>query len=163
MSLLIKGGITKLSELTIDNDKVWLDKGISSIKELALGMVEGDILVHDGTRIIRMPASVAHMVLTSAGILSMPVWAPGGTYLERFFPESAYLSFIAVLDAPDQDWPETPAITKTLDVEGLINPGQFKTLTPPEPTLALAHGLDAPDQFWPEVADLTTQLVTSVA
>lgn len=79
-------GISALSQLNIDADKVWATKGISNIKELALGMIQGDLLVHNGVRIIRFPASVANLVLTSMGVGMMPVWAPGGLYLNRYFP-----------------------------------------------------------------------------
>jgi hypothetical protein len=85
-------GITALSQLNIDADKVWLTKGISNIKELALAMIQGDFLVHDGTRIIRFPAGIANMVLTSNGVGLLPSWQPGGTYFNRFFPASIYLT-----------------------------------------------------------------------
>jgi hypothetical protein len=86
------GGISKLSELIIDADKVWADKGISSVKELAAGMVKGDFLVHDGTRIIRLPPGIANTVLTSGGALTIPSWQPGGTYYSRYFPASIYIT-----------------------------------------------------------------------
>ena len=53
VSLLIKG-VTKISELTIDTDKIWLDKGISNIKEIVLGMTKGDIAFHDGTKLVKL-------------------------------------------------------------------------------------------------------------
>ena len=43
-SLLMKLGITRLSELAIDGDKDWEGHGISNLKELASGMQRGDIL-----------------------------------------------------------------------------------------------------------------------
>jgi hypothetical protein len=43
VSLLIKGGITKLSELEIDADKDWQAKEIQNLKAIATGMLEGDI------------------------------------------------------------------------------------------------------------------------
>lgn len=96
MSLLVKG-VTKLSQLTIDGDgaggdKDWGLTGIKSIKELALAMVQGDILVHDGVRIVRLPAGVTNLVLTSNGPLNIPSWQPGGLYLNRYFPASIYLT-----------------------------------------------------------------------
>ena len=42
--LLIKLGVTKLSQLTIDADKDWEGYGVSNVKELAPGMQRGDIL-----------------------------------------------------------------------------------------------------------------------
>jgi hypothetical protein len=88
MSLLLKGGISKLSELEIDADKDWQGKGIANIKEVVAGMAIGDILQHDGVRLVRLPAGVAHQVLTSEGLGHLVVWAPGGTYFYRFFPVS---------------------------------------------------------------------------
>ncbi len=97
MSFVSTGGITKLSQLTIDGDgaggdKDWSLTGIKSIKELALAMVQGDLLVHDGVRIIRLPASIANQVLTSNGPGNIPTWQPGGLYLNRYFPASIYLT-----------------------------------------------------------------------
>ena len=42
--LLVKMGITRLSELEIVIDKDWGGHGISNLKELASGMQRGDIL-----------------------------------------------------------------------------------------------------------------------
>lgn len=80
------GGITKLSELQIDADKNWNGKGISNLKWLAAGMQIGDIAVFDGVRLIKLSPAAAGMVLTSQGPGNIPIWAPGGTYLDRFFP-----------------------------------------------------------------------------
>ena len=45
MSLLIKAGISKLSELEIDADKDWQGKGITNVKEMASAMGHGDLVV----------------------------------------------------------------------------------------------------------------------
>ena len=42
--MLVRSGITRLSELAIDADKDWGDHGISNLKELAPGMQRGDSL-----------------------------------------------------------------------------------------------------------------------
>jgi hypothetical protein len=42
--LLIKLGVTQLSQLEIDSDKDWGGYGVSNVKELASGMQRGDIL-----------------------------------------------------------------------------------------------------------------------
>ena len=42
--LLIKLGVTRLSQLEIDADKDWGGYGVSNVKELASGMQRGDIL-----------------------------------------------------------------------------------------------------------------------
>lgn len=74
--ILVKAGITKLSELEIDADKDWNGKGITSLKELAAGMARGDILVHDGALLARVsPGSIGHE-FTSAGGGHMPGWSP---------------------------------------------------------------------------------------
>ncbi len=74
MALLMKQGITKLSELTIDTDKVWLDMGISQIKEIALGMTEGDILYHDGTRLVKLSPGITSSELKTLGPGHNPYW-----------------------------------------------------------------------------------------
>ena len=88
MSLLLKGGISKLSELEIDADKDWQAKGISNIREVAPGMTIGDTVQHDGAKLVRLSAGIANYVLTSQGALHLVTWAPGGTYYERYFPVS---------------------------------------------------------------------------
>lgn len=45
--------VSKLSRLIIDYDKSWLDFGITELKELASGMQKGDMIIHDGTRLVR--------------------------------------------------------------------------------------------------------------
>ena len=42
--LLIKLGVTRLSQLEVDIDKDWGGYGVSNMKELASGMQRGDIL-----------------------------------------------------------------------------------------------------------------------
>ena len=88
MSLLLKGGISKLSELNIDIDKDWQGQGIANIREVAAGMAIGDIVQHDGVKLVQLPAGLANQVLTSQGALHLVTWAPGGTYYERYFPVS---------------------------------------------------------------------------
>lgn len=86
-------GIKFLSQLGIDADKDWNAKGISDLKELALGMVQGDIIVRGaGGVLIRLPPGIANMVLTSNGPGNIPSWQPGGLYLSRYFPETISLS-----------------------------------------------------------------------
>ncbi len=131
MSFVSTGGITKLSQLTIDADKVWALKGISNIKELALGMVQGDILVHDGTRIIRLSAGVANMVLTSAGAGLLPTWAPGGTYLNRYFPASIYLTkALAVVIANKTVTRSAPITSAHVETTGDLPASLVKMLAP---------------------------------
>ncbi|AQU05304.1 hypothetical protein B1778_00765 [Dehalococcoides mccartyi] len=55
MSLLIfPKSVDTLSALEIDADKNWQTFGIVNLKELVSGMQRGDILAHDGTRIVKL-------------------------------------------------------------------------------------------------------------
>lgn len=74
MSLLIKGGITRLSELTIDADKNWQAQGISNIEELVVGMNMGDFLTHDGAVIVIITPGPPGMILTSNGPGNPIIW-----------------------------------------------------------------------------------------
>ena len=68
------GGITKLSELTIDADKNWADKGISQLKEIVPGMTAGDIVYHDGTRLVKLSPGVTGSELITLGTGHAPIW-----------------------------------------------------------------------------------------
>lgn len=87
MSLLIKaGGITKLSELTIDADKDWQVKGITNLKQVAAAMDTGDLAVRNGPVLVRfVPGNVGN-VLISAGPGHLPTWAPAPGPLRVFIP-----------------------------------------------------------------------------
>lgn len=111
MGFVSTGGITKLSQLIIDANKDWQTKGISNLKELALGMIQGDILVHDGTRIIRLPPGVANTVLTSGGAGVVPSWQAGGLYLARYIPATIGLSKALALVSVDQAIPKNAILT----------------------------------------------------
>jgi hypothetical protein len=100
MGLLIKG-ITKLSELEIDADKVWVDlgavpHGITSIKEVAQAMARGDLVVRGDTVLIRIQPGADGYVLTSSGLGKIPVWMPAGGSLKYYFPV-----WIGLTDAED--------------------------------------------------------------
>jgi hypothetical protein len=56
-------------------------------------MVGGDLIAKGlGGILVRIPAGIANTVLTSQGALMLPVWAPGGLYLNRYFPANINLS-----------------------------------------------------------------------
>ena len=78
-ALLIKGGITKLSELEIDGDKDWNGKTILNISGVAAGMQKGGVLVHNGSVLVEViPGSIGHE-FTTGGPGNMPSWlAPPG-------------------------------------------------------------------------------------
>jgi len=73
-ALLIKlpGGITKLSELTIDADKDWQGFGIFNIKEVAAAMAKGDLAI--GGSIVKLTPGAVGLPLTSAGAGNTPTW-----------------------------------------------------------------------------------------
>jgi len=86
MSLLVKGGITRLSELEIDADKDWQSRGISNIKELAPAMAKGDLIARGDSVLIRLHPGSLGYVLTSAGPLHIPSWQPAGGELKYYYP-----------------------------------------------------------------------------
>jgi hypothetical protein len=93
MSLLVNSRkITKLSQIQIDVDKDWRGKGISNIKQIAEGMAKGHVIQHSGSILETLAPGPASYVLTSAGPGQRVVWAPGGTYLHRYFPVSIDLT-----------------------------------------------------------------------
>lgn len=117
MSLLLKAGISKISELEIDADKDWQGRGISNLKEVAAGMATGDIAQHDGARLVKLPPGLANYVLTSEGPGKLVTWAPGGTYYERFFPVSIVASHSEGLVAPVAA-PKSASIVSSLNYPG---------------------------------------------
>lgn len=70
---------TKLSELTIDADKDWDGKGISQLKELALGMQKGDVFFRQVGVLVKLsPGSIGHELTTHGPGLSIAWEAPPG-------------------------------------------------------------------------------------
>jgi hypothetical protein len=126
-----KPGIRYLSELIIDCDKNWLGYGIHNIKQVAAGMAIGHVLQHNGSILEGLPPGVAHYVLTSEGLGKKVIWAPGGTYYERFFPVSIDLSHKEGKVTPDAV-KQIIAAMATSHVETYLDaPGDFvKRLTP---------------------------------
>ena len=57
--------VHKLSELTIDTDKLWGVKGITSVKEVAEGMTKGDMVYFDGTRLVKITPGPIGTMLTA--------------------------------------------------------------------------------------------------
>ncbi|MBA7556809.1 hypothetical protein ES705_49529 [subsurface metagenome] len=131
MSLLVKGGISKLSELGIDADKDWQVKGISNIKEIAEAMAIGHIAQHDGTKLVTLPPGVANTVLTSQGVGHLVVWMPGGTYLHRYFPVSIDLSYaLAIVEAAKSHEKAILLATSHKQAYGDAPADMIKRLTP---------------------------------
>lgn len=141
MSLLIKvKGISKLSELEIDTDKDWNLKGIFNIKEIARGMAIGHIAQRNDTKMVKLPPGIANYVLTSQGPGKLLTWAPGGTYLARYYPVSIELSHaeaIAVVDhSLSKGLPIPTALGYQRDIGVGHNLGWFRML---KPEVALSH------------------------
>jgi len=66
---------SKLSEVDIDVDKDWQAFGITNLKQLAEGMVKGDVLYSDGTRLVRLASSSIGSMLTTHDMQHDPTWS----------------------------------------------------------------------------------------
>ena len=143
MALLIKG-VTKLSQLSIDANKDWNLKGITNVKELAAGMQKGDFFVHDGTKIIRLPASTANLVLTSNGPLQLPSWLPGGLYLNRYFPAEIELGYSVAIKTPTVKAINSPLATVLIKNTG-DDVANYLKLLEPAVTLPSTVAVTAPN------------------
>ena len=66
---------SKLSEVDIDVDKDWQAFGITNLKQLAEGMVKGDVLYSDGTRLVRLLSSSIGSMLTTHDMQHDPTWS----------------------------------------------------------------------------------------
>jgi hypothetical protein len=132
MSILVRAkGITKLSQLQIDGDKDWNGKGITNIKHIAEGMTKGHIMQHNGQVLETLPAEVAANVLTSAGPGQKVVWAPGGTYLNRYFPVSIHLTQDARKPfSTDRNKSILAPLTVPYSIEDHLNAGWVERLEP---------------------------------
>ena len=131
MSLLTKGGISRLSELIIDADKPWAGMGISNIKELALAMAKGDLLVRGNTIIQKLGPGTIGQVLTSAGAGHLPTWQPGAA-LELYFPAAIELALaFSSLGSIDHNVNESGGIDTDLkQAYGDAPADMIKRLTP---------------------------------
>lgn len=74
-ALLIKLGITRLSELMIDADKDWQLKGITNLLELASSMQKGDMLIRSDNVIVKITPGGAGTRLTTQGPGALPTWS----------------------------------------------------------------------------------------
>ena len=75
MSLLVlPKNVATLSQLEIDVDKDWQGFGITNLKELASGMLPGDTLTHDGSRIVKLSPTNIGDELTSGGTGHSTTW-----------------------------------------------------------------------------------------
>jgi hypothetical protein len=131
MSLLIVAkGITKLSQLQIDTDKDWGGKGIANIRRIAEGMAKGHVIQHNGLILESLPPGLANYVLTSAGSGQKVVWAPGGTFFNRFYPIVISLAKSAAVFNPPKSKGLSAPIVAALGYADGIHPAWFRTQRP---------------------------------
>jgi hypothetical protein len=132
VSILVKGrGINKLSQLQIDCDKDWRGRGIINIRHIAAGMEKGHIIQHNGQVLETLSPEAAENVLTSAGPGQKVVWAPGGTYLHRYFPVTLDLDTQMERHFNAEQIRELMApLTVPYGIEHRINPSWFARLEP---------------------------------
>jgi len=145
MSLLLKGGITKLSELEIDTDKDWQSRGITNLGGVAAGMAVGHVVQRNGGKLQTLAPGPAHTVLTSEGPGHLVVWAPGGTYFERYLPVTVDLEHDEGLVAPDSSREITAAIASSFARTHGDAPGDMIKRLTPALVLANAEAIVTPD------------------
>jgi len=145
MSLLLKGGISKLSELEIDTDKDWQSRGITNLGGVAAGMATGHVVQRNGDKLQTLPPGPAHTVLTSEGPGHLVVWAPGGTYFERYLPVTVDLEHSEGLIAPDSSREITAAIASSFARAHGDAPGDMIKRLTPALALANAEAIVTPD------------------
>jgi hypothetical protein len=145
MSLLLKGGITKLSELEIDTDKDWQSRGITNLGGVAAGMAIGHVVQRNGGKLQTLAPGPAHTVLTSEGPGHLVVWAPGGTYFERYLPVTVDLEHDEGLIAPDLTKGLTATIASSFARAHGDAPGDMIKRLTPALVLANAEAIVTPD------------------
>jgi len=145
MSLLTKGGITRLSELTIDADKNWQAMGVSNVKELAAGMARGDLLARGLSIIQRLQPGTPGYVLTSAGPLHVPSWQPPAVALEYYIPVPIDLTHAEAKVVPDDTHNEDAPITSPYVADYLDDVANNLTRLDRGVALVDAEAIVAPD------------------
>ncbi len=73
-ALLVRPGITRLSQLEIDADKDWQAMGISNIAAVVESTKKGDLIFSDGTVLSVLSAGPIGMLLMTQGPGTIPVW-----------------------------------------------------------------------------------------
>lgn len=163
MSFVVKGGgggPTNWSDIVIDADKNMLGFGMSNMKQVVAGMIGGDLIAKGlGGVLIRIPAGTANTVLTSAGIGQVPTWAPGGLYLNRYFPVNIYLANpVQTKVTVDKTHAATAALSSAhVEATGDLPASGIKLLTP-EVTLPDSEALVVVDHTDAETVPLTQKI-----
>lgn len=151
MSWLIKGGITKLSELEIDVDKDWQAKEITNLKAVVSAMVQGDI-VFRGSDILQKLAGEYGVGYNFLHMQNTGMLAPEWTDIQDII---AYLTgAVNRMIAPPTLVIPTPAI----GVEAAAAsspPGRTATpsLTIPAPSISEAAVANSPGAVDGAIAD----------
>lgn len=131
MSLLIKAGITKLSELEIDADKDWQIKGITNLKEVAAAMAKGDFSVRNDAILVRFAPGPIGTVLVSAGPGHLPAWEPAPGPLKVWLPAWISLTHAEAIVPVDQSHNKDAPITSShVQAYGDAPADMIKRLTP---------------------------------
>ncbi|MFA5377991.1 MAG: hypothetical protein WC455_19730 [Dehalococcoidia bacterium] len=148
MSFIVKGGgPVNWSAVTIDADKNMLGFGMSNMKQVVAAMVGGDLVAKGlGGVLVRIPAGIANTVLTSAGVGLVPTWAPGGLYLNRYFPVVISDTLTTLIKAtPDATNNKNAPITRAHVNVYQDTPASYVKRVDPAITDTLAGSAAAPD------------------
>ena len=156
MSLLLKGGISKLSELEIDTDKNWQSRGITNLGGVAAGMAVGHVVQQNGSILQTLSPGPAHTVLTSEGTGHLVAWAPGGTYFDRFLPVSIGLEYGEGLITPDASKELMTAIASSFAKAYGDAPGDYIKRLAPALALLDAESILTPDDAHQETPAMGT-------
>ena len=131
MSLLTKGGISRLSQLTIDADKDWQTYGITNLKQVAATMAKGDLAVRNDNILVKLVPGSIGTILTSGGAGHLPSWMPAPGPLELYLPAWIELSNTQAVVSVDQSYNKDAAMGTDHDQAYVDAPADnIKRLTP---------------------------------
>ena len=159
MSFISSGGASKWSQITIDADKDMGGKGLSNLKQVAAAMVGGDLIAKGlGGILVRIPAGIANTVLTSQGAGMLPTWAPGGLYLNRYYPSNLTSTILVNVVAASQFISKNVAFATLLKYAYSDDPTDLiKQLTPALVSTKALTIIAAADQSVAKNAPITKQ------
>ena len=152
------GGITRLSELIINADKNWQAQGISNLREVAVGMARGDLAVRNHTILQRLVPGNIGYVLTSAGPLHIPAWAPAGGALNYYFPAEIYGTHAEDVVPVDQTHDENAPITSSHVQVVADAPGDYVKLLTPTVAMPDAQAIAAVDVSYNKNSPIASDL-----
>lgn len=158
MSFIVKvsAGAVNWSAVTIDADKDMGAFGLSNVKQVAAAMIGGDLVAKGlGGILVRIPAGIANTVLTSAGVGLVPTWAPGGLYLNRYYPVPIRLIDAETIQTADHTNNEPAPLTSPHVQDYLDGSTLLKMLTPAI-TMPDAEAIQAADHTNDEPAPVHT-------